>query len=128
MNLHKNFPLTNDQENFEIRPWGRFKVLTKENGVWVKQIEINPSSRLSLQTHEHRSEQWVIAKGRGIATVDNNDTEVAVGDCILIPKGTQHRIANTGSTPLVFIELALGDYLEEDDIIRHDDDYGRSNN
>ena len=107
------------------RPWGKYHKFHQEPGVWVKRVEVNPKCRLSLQKHQHRSEKWIVVAGRGLAVV--NDTEIAVvpGVVVDIPLGAVHRIGNMGTELLVFIEVACGKTLTEEDIIRLQDDYAR---
>ncbi|MBN1689052.1 MAG: phosphomannose isomerase type II C-terminal cupin domain [Candidatus Omnitrophica bacterium] len=109
------------------RPWGNYEVLYADldAGYQVKRVEINPKSRLSLQKHLKRVEIWTVVEGEGIATVGDREIPVKKGSVIETPKDTIHRMANTGTTPLVFIEVQRGDYLGEDDIIRIEDDYNR---
>lgn len=107
------------------RPWGRWEEYLNEPGYRVKRIVVNPGQRLSLQKHRHRREHWVIVQGRGAFTLDDEVRTVQVGDAVYIPVGGVHRIENDGSEYLVIIETQLGLCLE-DDIIRLEDDYGRS--
>ncbi len=107
------------------RPWGRYLKLFQEPGVWVKRIEVNPQARLSLQKHGHRSEKWIVVKGRGLAIVDGKEIPVAEGSVVDVPLGAVHRIGNPHQEPLVFIEVASGKELSEDDITRLQDDYSR---
>lgn len=109
-----------------VRPWGKYHKFHQEDGVWVKRVEVNPNSRLSLQKHQHRSEKWIIVAGQGLAHVDGVDHIINVGSVVDIPLGAIHRIANTAGEQLVFIEVATGKYLGEDDIIRIEDDYART--
>jgi len=111
--------------NFNERPWGHYIKFLEEDGVWVKRVEVKPNSRLSLQKHEHRSEKWNIVTGKGLVTINDKETYVEAGSVIDVPLGAVHRIANVGETKLVFIEVACGDDLSEDDIIRLEDDYNR---
>lgn len=107
------------------RPWGRWEEYLNEPGYRVKRIIVSPGQRLSLQKHEHRSEHWVIASGAGRFTLDDKVTDVSAGSTVFIPVGGIHRIENPNDEPLVIIETQLGLCLE-DDIIRLEDDYGRS--
>ncbi|MFT5388148.1 MAG: mannose-6-phosphate isomerase-like protein (cupin superfamily) [Lysobacterales bacterium] len=111
--------------NIEHRPWGFYIKLFQEAGVWVKRVEVNPGCRLSLQKHEHRSEKWNMVLGTGTVTLNEDEIPVGPGSVIDVPLGAVHRMANTGDTKLVFIEVACGDNLTEDDIIRIQDDYKR---
>jgi len=107
------------------RPWGQYHKFHQEPGVWVKRVEVNPKARLSLQKHQHRSEKWIIVAGVGVAHVDGKDIPVNFGVVVDIPMGAVHRIGNTGNEKLIFIEVACGKQLTEDDIIRIQDDYAR---
>lgn len=111
--------------NFEEKPWGRYDVLYAEKGFKVKKIKINPNHRLSLQLHNKRSEHWIICSGSAEVNVGEEKREKSIGDYIFIPIKTPHRITNKGEKELIFIEVSLGDYIEEDDIVRIEDDYGR---
>lgn len=107
------------------RPWGKYQKFYQENGVWVKRVEVKPHSRLSLQKHQHRSEKWVFVAGQGIAIVGDQKISVAPGSVVDIPLGSVHRIGNTGQEALIFIEVATGSILTEEDIVRLQDDYQR---
>ena len=111
--------------NFSERPWGHYIKFLEESGVWVKRVEVKPHSRLSLQKHAHRSEKWNIVTGQGLVTVDDKEIPVGPGSIVDVPLGAVHRMANTGDEKLVFIEVACGDHLSEEDIIRLEDDYQR---
>jgi len=108
-----------------IRPWGKYQKFYQEDGVWVKRVEVNSKSRLSLQKHQHRSEKWIIVAGQGLAIVESKEIPVSPGVVVDIPLGAIHRIGNTGEDRLVFIEVACGKHLSEEDIIRIQDDYAR---
>ena len=112
--------------NYTERPWGHYIKFLEESGVWVKRVEVKAKARLSLQKHTHRSEKWNIVCGQGIATVNGKAFPIGPGSVIDVPAGAVHRIANTGSEKLVFIEVACGQYLSEDDITRLEDDYNRN--
>ncbi len=107
------------------RPWGNYEVLLIEEGFQVKRIQVSPGQRLSLQTHKHRAEKWTIVKGEGIVTLGERDLPVKVGDVVQIAKEEKHRMTNPGKEPVVFVEVQVGDYLGEDDIVRLQDDYKR---
>lgn len=107
------------------RPWGHYKVLENTPGRKVKTIFVKPNKRLSLQKHRHREEYWLVAEGRGMVRVGDKEVPLKAGNSIIIPKNTTHRVTNLGEDTLVFVEIQVGDYLEEDDIIRLDDDFGR---
>ena len=98
--------------NFSERPWGNYIKLFQESGVWVKRVEVNPGSRLSLQKHSHRSEKWNIVTGQGLVVIDDKEIAVGPGSVIDVPLGSVHRIGNTGDTKLVFIEVAVAGDLQ----------------
>jgi len=114
-----------DGDTVSERPWGHYFKLYQESGVWVKRVMVQPRSRLSLQQHNHRSEKWIVVKGQGLAFVDKLEIPLMSGVVVDVPLGAVHRIANTGEENLIFIEVACGEYLGEDDIIRLQDDYER---
>ncbi len=107
------------------RPWGSYAVLAEGAGFKVKTIEVHPGQRLSYQQHQRRAEHWFVVAGQGTVTLDGGTADVWPGNSVDIPLGAAHRIQNTGSLPLVFVEVQHGDYFGEDDIVRLDDDYGR---
>lgn len=107
------------------RPWGRFFILQDEINYKIKRIEVEPGQRLSYQFHNKRSETWVIIEGSAYITVDDTSKEFEKGDTIIIPLKAKHRVENKSDSLLVFIEIQIGSYFGEDDIIRLNDDYGR---
>ena len=109
-----------------MRPWGSWHVLDERDGFKVKRIHIHPHSRLSYQTHEHRSEHWVVVHGTATCTLDDVESVVRTGEYVDVPQGAKHRIANAHDDELVIVEVQLGSYTGEDDIVRLEDDYGRS--
>lgn len=108
------------------RPWGYYEVLMERPGYKVKNLTILPQGEISLQLHHHRSEHWFIVKGKGIITKNGSEIEVLAGDSVDLPVNEVHRIKNIDNDDLVFIEVAKGDYLGEDDIVRLEDIYGRA--
>ena len=108
------------------RPWGGYVVLDDEVGHKVKRITVLPGQRLSYQRHEHRSEHSFVVAGHGVVSLDGEQRAVGAGGAVDVSAGTAHRIHNTGGEDLVFIEVQHGDYFGEDDIVRLDDDYGRT--
>lgn len=108
------------------RPWGRWTVLATGDGYAVKEIVVNPGEVLSLQSHEHRSEHWIVLAGTAEVTVGDDVRTREVNETVFIPAGARHRIANVGDTDMRFIEVQSGDVLAESDIERYEDRYGRS--
>jgi mannose-6-phosphate isomerase-like protein (cupin superfamily) len=109
----------------EERPWGRFEILSETEDFKVKKITVLPGKRLSLQSHTKRSEHWTILAGNGVVTQDTKETKVAKNDHVFIPAGQKHRILNTGTENLTFLEIQIGTYFGEDDIVRYEDDFDR---
>ena len=107
------------------RPWGRYEVLEERPGFKVKVLEVKPGSRLSLQRHARRGEHWVVVEGVADVVCGEVQLQLRRGEHIHIPPHTNHRLGNSTNTPLAIIEVQLGDYLGEDDIVRLDDDYKR---
>ena len=107
------------------RPWGKYEVLTQADGYKVKRITVLPGGKLSLQSHQHRAEHWVVVTGVATVTVQTAVREVAINEHIHIPLQAIHRLENNTDKPLVLIEVQSGLYLDEDDIIRYEDIYGR---
>lgn len=108
------------------KPWGGYRVIELGDGYQVKQLRLTPGDRLSLQRHQHRSEQWTVIAGRGEAIVDDKWHAISASDFVAVPQGAVHRLINTGTDDLVIIEVQIGSYLGEDDIERFEDDYGRA--
>jgi mannose-6-phosphate isomerase-like protein (cupin superfamily) len=110
----------------EIRPWGCFFILEDGPTCKVKRIVVEPGERLSYQLHHRRSEHWTFVAGIALVTLNGEDITLEPGSSIDIPRGADHRVRNPGSEPLEFIEVQMGDYFGEDDIVRLEDDYGRA--
>ncbi len=107
------------------RPWGYYQDVDIAPRYRVKRIVVKPGSTLSLQKHFHRSEHWVVVQGTAEVTINNDVRSVHENESIYIPIGSIHRLANPGKIPLELIEVQVGSYLGEDDIVRFDDVYGR---
>ena len=108
------------------RPWGSFETVEDGDGYRVKRITVRPGARLSLQMHHHRSEHWVVVRGTARVTCGESTLTLSENQSTYIPRGTRHRLRNLGETPLEVIEVQIGSYLGEDDIVRFDDDFGRA--
>ena len=109
----------------EDRPWGWYDVINEGARYKVKCIEVAAGSSLSLQRHTHRAEHWVVVEGTALVEVDSKKQFVNVNQGSYVPICTMHRLSNPGKIPLKIIEVQSGPYLEEDDIERFDDEYGR---
>jgi mannose-1-phosphate guanylyltransferase/mannose-6-phosphate isomerase len=107
------------------RPWGSYTILEDGQRYKIKRIVVNERERLSLQMHHHRSEHWVVIKGTAMVTIGPETKFVHENESVYIPKSTLHRLENPGKVPLEIIEVQNGEYVEEDDIVRLDDVYGR---
>lgn len=107
------------------RPWGSYEVLEERPGFKVKRLEVKPGARLSLQRHSRRSEHWVVVEGIADVVCGDRELQLEKGSHIHIPAETNHRLGNSANHPLTLIEVQLGDYLGEDDIVRLEDDYKR---
>ncbi len=107
------------------RPWGWFETLALSDRFQVKRITVHPGAALSLQSHMHRSEHWIVVSGTARVTVNDEVKLLAENQSVYIPLGAKHRMENPGKVPMVLIEVQTGTYLGEDDIIRYDDVYAR---
>ncbi|MFP5257644.1 MAG: mannose-1-phosphate guanylyltransferase/mannose-6-phosphate isomerase [Acidobacteriota bacterium] len=107
------------------RPWGSYTVLEDGPGFKIKRIEVSPGARLSLQMHHHRAEHWVVVSGTALVQVGEKEILLTDNQSVDIPKTSLHRLSNPGKVPVEIIEIQSGPYLEEDDIVRFDDVYGR---
>ena len=114
------------EREHDTRPWGSYTVLDSTDRCKVKRIEVTPGKRLSYQRHAHRAEHWFVLSGEGVVTLDGVKRAVSAGSAVDVSVGTAHRIENTGSTTLVFIEVQHGESFEESDIVRLEDDFGRA--
>jgi mannose-1-phosphate guanylyltransferase/mannose-6-phosphate isomerase len=108
------------------RPWGSYTVLEKGNGYKIKRVVLKPRTRLSLQLHRRRSEHWIVVSGVAKVTKENETYLIHTNESTYIPINTRHRLENPGKVTLQIIEVQNGEYTEEDDIERFDDDYGRT--
>ncbi|UCE72032.1 MAG: mannose-1-phosphate guanylyltransferase/mannose-6-phosphate isomerase [Nitrospiraceae bacterium] len=107
------------------RPWGTYTILEENSSSKIKRIVVYPGAKLSLQMHYHRSEHWIVAQGTARITNGDNVVVLKENESTFVPKATRHRLENPGRIPLHIIEVQMGHYLEEDDIVRYDDDFGR---
>lgn len=111
----------------DTRPWGKWEVLDSGEHFCVKKITVNPQAILSLQMHNHRAEHWIIAEGDAMVVLGEDTLYRHADESVYIPVKTKHRIKNVSEhNNLVFIEIQTGDTLDENDIIRFEDNYGRT--
>ena len=120
----KNAPQATDFPK-DHRPWGWFESLVSGSRFQVKRIHVHPGASLSLQSHFHRSEHWVVVQGTARVTLDESSKLVTENESVYIPVGSVHRLENPGKVPLVVIEVQTGTFMGEDDITRYDDKYAR---
>ena len=114
-----------DYEIFQ-RPWGFYKTTILNDYFQSKVISVKPGQQLSLQSHNHREEHWIVAHGKGVVQIEKSEIKIESGSSLFIPMGAKHRLTNTDiSENLIITEVQIGDYLGEDDIVRYEDNYGR---
>lgn len=114
-----------DYEIFQ-RPWGFYKTTVLNDFFQSKIISVKPGQQLSLQSHNHREEHWIVVHGRGIVQIEKSVIKIESGSSLFIPMGAKHRLTNTDiKDNLIITEVQIGDYLGEDDIVRYEDNYGR---
>ena len=112
--------------NFKVdKPWGSYEILKSGKNYLVKKIYVKPGGVLSLQSHQNRSEHWIIAEGTAEVTLNDKISNLNENENIFIPKKTIHRIANKSDSVLIIIEMWYGDKLDENDIRRYEDIYKR---
>lgn len=109
----------------DYRPWGWFECLVLGNRFQVKRIFVKPGAALSLQSHRHRSEHWVVVEGTARVQINDDNKLISEGQSVYVPLGSKHRLENPGKLPMVLIEVQIGAYLGEDDIVRYEDIYSR---
>ena len=114
-----------DQHLSVQRPWGRYEIIDANPGYQVKRLTVLPGRRISLQLHHKRSEHWVVTKGKATITKGDEVFDLEVNESTYIPLGVKHRLENRTDTTLVLIEVQVGEYLSEDDIVRYEDDFKR---
>ena len=107
------------------KPWGSYQVLEEGSHYTVKKIIVNSGGQLSLQSHQHRSEHWIVAEGEAVVTINDEIKILKENKTIFIPRKSKHRLSNESAKKLVIIELWYGDILDENDIERFEDIYER---
>lgn len=108
------------------RPWGNWRVVDAGDGFAVKRITVRPGAKLSLQYHRGRDEHWIVVAGQARVTRGDAQLDLGANETVFIPNGAKHRIENIGASDLVFVEVQMGDLLDEADIVRIEDDYQRA--
>ena len=108
------------------RPWGYYLSIENDSKWQIKKIQVNPGASLSLQMHKYRSEHWIVVKGTAKVEVNEKEYFLSENESTYIPLGSKHRLSNPSTKPLILIEVQSGNYLGEDDIVRFEDNYGRS--
>ena len=130
-NLVNELKQNNISEGIEhkkiYRPWGDYLSLINEKRWQVKLIKVKPGGKLSLQKHHHRSENWIVVKGKAKVEIDGKERVLHENQSAYLPLGCKHRLSNPGKIDLKIIEVQTGSYLGEDDIVRFEDSYGRIN-
>lgn len=119
-----------DKQTFEheisSRPWGFYKTVISNDSYQAKVIHVSPNSKLNLQSHKHREEHWIVVNGEGTVQIGESFLSVTPGSNFFIPKGCKHRLINESyNSVMVLVEVQLGDYFGEEDIVRYEDEYGR---
>ena len=123
----KNFEESKNSRKIH-RPWGNYKSISEGKSWKVKRLEINPGESISLQLHKKRSEHWVVVNGIAKVEINGIISKLCKNQSIYVPLSSKHRLSNPGREVLTLIEVQCGEYLEEDDIVRFDDNYGRITN
>jgi len=123
--LKKNGAIQAEQFPKDHRPWGWFESLAIGQRFQVKRIHVHPKAALSLQSHHHRAEHWIVVQGTAEVTIGDKVQLISENQSVYIPLGAKHRLANPGKLGLILIEVQTGAYLGEDDIIRYEDVYAR---
>lgn len=118
-------PIHTDHTNRTMRPWGWYETVSESAGSKIKRICVLPGQQISLQKHHHRAEHWVVVQGVAHVTLDDSVFDLRPGEHCDIALGQVHRLTNRGDQVLEVVEIQLGDALDEDDIVRLQDDYGR---
>jgi mannose-1-phosphate guanylyltransferase/mannose-6-phosphate isomerase len=111
---------------FDHRPWGEYRILEDDERFKVKVISIEPGQQISYQSHAQRAEHWIVVEGEAVVVLNDKEISVKKGEHIFIPKGAKHRMRNMSHQAVRFVEVQVGSYFGEDDIVRYQDDYGRS--
>jgi cytidyltransferase-like protein len=117
--------ISESRKSYVERCWGKFVSIEKGDGYQVKRLTVDPQKRISLQKHLHRSEHWIVVGGVAKVVLDDREIFLYKNESVYVPIGAVHRLENIGKIPLEIIEVQVGEYLKEDDIVRFEDDFGR---
>ena len=123
--LKKNGQRQASDHSFEYRPWGSYKTISRGENFHVKIINVIPGGKLSLQSHKYRSEHWVVVSGTANVVNNGKKFELSTNKSTFIAVGDIHMLENKESQDLIIIEIQIGNFLYEDDIVRYEDIYGR---
>ncbi len=123
--INERGDITEKGKECDFRPWGYYEILSDMDDHKVKRITVYPGKRLSLQRHKRRAEHWHCVRGSGMVTLNDAKVPLETGVSVDIAREALHRVENTGTANLCFIEVQKGDYFGEDDIERIEDDFGR---
>lgn len=124
--LKVTHPKLTEEHVFENRPWGKFEILRDQDYYKSKIIRVDAGQKISYQSHAKRAEHWIVVKGEAIVVLNDKEIVLTTGQHIFIPQGAKHRIMNRTNSAVEFIEVQVGTYFGEDDIVRYQDDYGRN--
>ncbi len=124
--IRQTHPKEISEQRTTHRPWGFYTVLEEGERYKIKHILVQPGQKLSLQLHYHRNEHWVVIRGTAKVTLEDKETLLHENESLFISKSTTHRLENPGKVPLEIIEVQVGEYVGEDDIVRFEDIYGRT--
>ncbi len=124
-NFIKTSKLKENIDSYTEAPWGHHVALFEDENYKLKELVVKPSSKLSLQYHHHRSEHWIVIKGKATVKLGDDTFDVSEGNYVFIPKGETHRLINNTNQDLMLIEIQTGEILEESDIVRIEDSYNR---
>ena len=123
--IKKHYDETTQISKTVVRPWGVYTCLNRGKGWLTKIITVSPKHKLSLQSHNYRSEHWVVLEGKATVVLENETIPLEKGKSINIPVQAKHSLQNKEKEPLKILEVQKGDYISEDDIVRYEDIYGR---
>ena len=112
-------------KSFVAKPWGSYQIIDQGKNFLVKKIIVKPNCKLSLQSHKHRSEHWIIVEGTAEVIINDNISTLVPNQNTYIPSNTKHRLSNNHDDNLILIEVWYGKNLDEEDIIRYEDIYNR---